>query len=115
MTTAPPSHRFIDTLTADLAPAEIGAGQVVAGEPAVAVASFADVGEIEVGVWEHTPGTSTDVEVDEVFLVLAGGGTVTFDTGETVELVPGRLVRLHAGERTRWAVRETLRKVYVTA
>jgi uncharacterized cupin superfamily protein len=114
MTTAPSSPRFIDTLTAELAPAEIGAGQVVAGKPALAAASFADIGQIEVGVWEHTPGTSTDVEVDEVFLVLAGRGTVTFDAGETVELVPGRLVRLHAGERTTWSVRETLRKVYVT-
>jgi uncharacterized cupin superfamily protein len=66
-------------------------------------------------VWEHTAGTSVDIEVDEVFLVLAGNGTVTFDTGETVGLVPGRLVRLHAGERTTWTVRETLRKVYVTA
>jgi uncharacterized protein len=115
MTTAPPSDRFIDTLTTDLATAEIDAGQLVAGGPAVAAARFADIGEIEIGVWEHTPGTSIDVEVDEVFLVLAGNGTVTFDTGEVVGLVPGRLVRLHAGERTTWTVRETLRKVYVTA
>ena len=69
---------------------------------------------VEVGVWEMTPGTATDVEVDEVFVVLAGAGTVTFDDdGEQVELGPGSVVRLRAGERTTWVVRETIRKIYV--
>jgi hypothetical protein len=38
-------------------------------------------GDIEVGVWEHSVGTSTDTEVEEVFVVLAGRGTVTCDQG----------------------------------
>ena len=74
----------------------------------------ADVGVVEVGVWEMTPGTATDVEVDEVFVVLAGSATVSFDDdGEQVELAPGSVVRLRAGERTTWVVRETIRKIYV--
>lgn len=66
-------------------------------------------------MWEHTPGTSTDVEADEVFVVLAGAATVSFDGPalEPIELRPGSVVRLTAGMRTVWTVRETLRKVYL--
>ncbi|MDF1604404.1 cupin domain-containing protein [Nocardioides sp. YIM 152315] len=71
------------------------------------------VGDTEVGVWEMPPGTEQDTEADEVFVVLAGRGTVTFDDGEVVELRPGVAVRLRGGERTTWTVTETLRKVYV--
>ena len=72
-----------------------------------------EVAGAEVGVWEMAPGTEQDTEVDEVFVVLAGRGTVTFDDGEVVELAPGVAVRLTAGERTTWVVTETLRKVYL--
>ncbi|HSS68465.1 MAG TPA: cupin domain-containing protein [Nocardioidaceae bacterium] len=111
MTTPP---RFIDAQTAALDPAEIDAGDVVAGVPKAAARGFAALGSVEIGVWEHTSGTSRDVEADEAFVVLSGRGLVTFETGETLELLPGRLVRLHAGERTIWDVHETIRKVYVT-
>ncbi|MFB0944424.1 MAG: hypothetical protein QMB23_04595, partial [Candidatus Nanopelagicales bacterium] len=46
-------------------------------------------GDIEVGVWEHSVGTSTDTEVEEVFVVLAGRGTVTCDQGGQILLEPG--------------------------
>lgn len=71
------------------------------------------LGAAEVGLWEMAPGVDHDTEVDEVFVVLAGRGTVTFEDGEVVELAPGVAVRLRAGERTTWVVTETLRKVYV--
>ena len=70
-------------------------------------------GAARIGTWEMAPGTDHDTEVDEVFVVLAGHGTVTFEDGEVVELRPGVAVRLRAGERTTWVVTETLRKVYV--
>ena len=114
MTTSPTPTRFVDTQTTRLSPAALDPDQVVDGRPAVALAAFAELGGVEVGVWEHSAGGSRDVEAAEVFLVLSGAATLTFDTGERVELVPGRLVRLHAGENTTWEVRETLRKVYVT-
>jgi uncharacterized cupin superfamily protein len=93
--TAPESSRVLsaDVLTADLEP-------------------LATLGAAEVGLWGMDPGTEVDTEVDEVFVVLAGRGTVTFEDGEVVELAPGVAVRLHAGERTTWVVTETLRKVY---
>jgi uncharacterized cupin superfamily protein len=77
------------------------------------LAPLTTVGDAEVGLWGMEPGVDHDTEVDEVFVILAGRGTVEFEDGEVVELAPGVAVRLHAGERTTWTVTETLRKVYV--
>lgn len=89
---------------------------IVAGSPSQGSSTFATVAGSEVGVWEMTPGTADDVEVDEVFVVVFGRATVTFlDGGETIELSAGSLCRLYEGQRTRWVVTETLRKVYVVA
>ncbi len=85
---------------------------VVAGSPTAAVAPLATVGTAEVGVWEMTEGAARDTEVDEVFVVLAGFGTVEFDDGERLPLGPGVAVRLRAGERTTWTVTSPLRKVW---
>ena len=85
------------------------AADVLSGEAAPLI----ELGGAEVGTWEMAPGTDHDTEVDEVFVVLAGRGTVTFEDGEVVELAPGVAVRLCAGERTTWVVTETLRKLYV--
>ena len=70
-------------------------------------------GDLEVGLWEAGPGTDTDVEADEVFVVLSGAGTVTFEDGSAITLLPGVLVQLRAGDRTTWEVTERLRKLYV--
>jgi uncharacterized cupin superfamily protein len=50
-----------------------------------------------------------------VFCVLAGRASVEFldPPAAPIELVPGALVRLQAGWRTRWTVTETLRKIAV--
>ena len=77
------------------------------------LAPLATLGAAEIGLWGMEPGVDHDTEVDEVFVVLAGHGTVGFEDGEVVTLAPGVAVRLHAGERTTWTVTETLRKVYV--
>jgi uncharacterized cupin superfamily protein len=86
------------------------------GSAALATASrtLLEPGEVrEVGLWEAGPGTDTDTEVDEVFLVLSGAGTVTFEDGSAIALRPGVLVRLCAGDRTSWQITERLRKLYV--
>ncbi len=88
------------------------AEQVVAGAPTTGLAILVE-GEPEIGVWEMTPGTSTDVEVDEVFVVLAGRATLVMPGVDPVELVPGSVVQLTAGMATSWTVHETLRKIYV--
>ena len=67
-----------------------------------------------VGVWEMSVGTMRDTEAEERFVVLTGAATVTLvDSGEVVEIGPGDYVELHEGERTRWDVTETLRKLYL--
>lgn len=98
---APRSGRL---LSVDVVAADLGPDRTLALDA---------LGGTEVGVWSMDPGTERDTETDEVFVVLAGRGTVTFEDGEVVTLAPGVAVRLRAGERTTWTVTETVRKVYV--
>ena len=92
----------------------VPAAQLAEGSPAAGFVELGSIGDIEVGVWEHTPGVSIDVESDEVFVVLSGSATVEFDDPAlaAIELGAGSIVRLRAGMRTTWTVHETLRKVY---
>jgi uncharacterized cupin superfamily protein len=59
----------------------------------------------------------TDVESDEMFVVLTGRATIELlDRGQVLQVAAGDVCMLMEGERTRWTVHETLRKVYqVTA
>ena len=107
--------RVVPARTLPLESAPLRADQVLAGQPAVAALDVAGLDGVSVGVWEHTVGTSADVEADEVFVVLSGRATVEVEGGPTLELGPGDLGVLEAGARTRWTVRETLRKVYVVS
>lgn len=74
---------------------------------------YGELSDLVYGVWEHPPGTSTDTEVDEVFVVLQGRGRVTFASGEVLELAPGVVARLSAGEETTWEIEAVLRKVFI--
>lgn len=93
--------------------------QVTDGAPQTGLHPLGTVGDLEVGIWEMTPGTATDTEADEIFVVLSGHATLRFDSvpdavpPAPVELRPGVVVRLSAGMRTTWTVHETLRKVYL--
>ncbi|WP_084125808.1 cupin domain-containing protein [Demequina sp. NBRC 110054] len=89
--------------------------QVESGAPLAGAVVLSEVGGVEVGVWEHTPGVSTDVEADEVFVVISGRATIEFTDGSAPALSvgPGDVVRLAEGQATRWTVTETLRKVYI--
>lgn len=103
--------------------------RIVAGAPTTASAALAEIGDLEVGVWEMSVGAMSDVETDEVFVVIAGRATVRFGRdpilGDTVpddtvpveetvlHLAPGSVARLAAGQRTVWTVTETLRKIYI--
>ncbi|MFS2280476.1 cupin domain-containing protein [Microbacterium sp. OR21] len=93
----------------------IDEAQVRGGAPRAGHVVLDEAGGRSIGVWEHTPGVSTDVEADEVFVVVAGSATLEFEHPALppVELRPGTVVRLDAGMRTVWTIHETLRKVYV--
>jgi uncharacterized cupin superfamily protein len=88
--------------------------QIVSGRPVVSSAvlwTSAD-GSQERGVWQITPGVVTDTEADELFVVLSGRATVEVEGGPVLTVGPGDAAVLRAGDRTRWTVHETLRKVY---
>lgn len=89
------------------------ADEVLQGSPSAGFVVLDDSGDVELGVWEMTPGTATDTETDEVFVVIAGRATVHVEGMASFELGPGAVVRLAEGMRTTWVVHETLRKVYV--
>jgi uncharacterized cupin superfamily protein len=92
----------------------VPADQVVDGVPSTASAALCAVGDVEIGVWEMTTGAMSDIESDEVFVVISGRATVRFEhDGTLLALGPGTVGRLAAGQRTVWTVTETLRKVYI--
>ena len=89
--------------------------QRTAGEPATGYAVLGTIGDAELGIWEMTVGGMRDVEVDEVFVVISGEATITFDDGRpSIDLAPGVLVQLTAGDRTEWTVRRALRKLVLS-
>ncbi|QRY53973.1 cupin domain-containing protein [Mycolicibacterium septicum] len=104
----------VNAVSLELDHAPLPGESVLDGAPTTGHRDVTSLADVTVGVWEHTPGVSRDVESDEVFVVLSGDASVAFDDGSpTIDLRPGSLVRLHAGQRTTWTVRETLRKVFV--
>ena len=101
---------------ADLAliPEELDPAQIVSGAPEISgaeLSSSAD-GRVVRGVWRCTAGTVTDVEQDEMFVVLEGRATIEVQDGPTFEVSPGSVCILERGARTTWTVHEPLLKAY---
>ena len=111
---AAPGCFSFDPASLELEPSPLDPSQVVAGDPQVAerVMWSSPDGRRHRGVWEHGVGASTDVEVDEVFVVVSGRATIEVEGGPTIEVGPGAVGVLEAGARTTWRVHETLRKVF---
>ena len=105
--------QLIAAATVELEHEPLPEDQVVSGSPTTGILVLDDRDGRELGIWEMTPGTATDVETDEVFIVLAGRATVEGIAPGPVELMPGAVVRLTEGMQTTWTVHETLRKVYL--
>lgn len=100
-------------LSADLLAAALPDDEPSDAEPRTVTTPVTAFKDIAIGVWDIARGTATDTEVDEIFLVLAGAGRVTFEDGSSIDLRPGVLVRLMAGDRTTWVIDEPLRKLYL--
>jgi uncharacterized protein len=100
---------------APVSPEKTLKGAPTVGELALGEIGFGSGQRATVGVWECTPGVSTDTEVDEVFVVLSGRARIDFVKPElpSIEVRAGDVVRLEAGMTTVWTVTETLRKIYV--
>ncbi len=111
---APDGTFVVHALDAPLIPGELDAAQILAGSPEVTEALFTAASDERVvrGVWRITEGTVTDVEQDEMFVVLEGRATIEVEGGPTIEVGPGDVCVLQRGDRTTWTVHEALRKVF---
>jgi uncharacterized protein len=98
----------------DLEPEELDPAQILAGSPETsgAVLWESTDGRIVRGVWRCTVGTVTDVEQDELFVVLEGRATIEVEGGRTLQVAPGSVCVLERGARTTWTVHESLLKAY---
>lgn len=95
--------------------ADVPEEQSVAGSPQTGAVDLGTLGGVEFGVWEMSTGTMSDIEADEIFVVLSGLAVVEFDDGtEPLHLKAGDIGRFAAGTRTVWTVTEPLRKVFLT-
>lgn len=95
--------------------ADVPQQQSLGGSPRTGAVDLGTLGGVEFGVWEMSTGTMSDVEADEIFVVLSGRAVVEFDDGTaSLHLKPGDLARFAAGTRTVWTVTEPLRKVFLT-
>ena len=108
-------HTAFDATATALRFTDLPADKCPQGPLATGVEMLAATDLLEVGVWEHPAGTSTDIETDEVFVVLSGSGRVVLDDGTVLALQPGVVGVLAAGTRTTWEIDEALRKVWVVA
>jgi uncharacterized protein len=106
----------IDPMALELEDWPLEPDQIVDGDPQVSgrVLDTSADGKVERGVWQHTAGVSRDTESDEIFVVLTGRATIEVEDGPTLEVGPGDLGLLHAGDRTTWTVHEDLRKIFQT-
>jgi len=109
------AKKLASAANAQLGLTALPADQVESGTPETGILELPDFAGMSMGIWEHTEGVSTDTEVDEVFIVISGGATIEFinDDAPPLDVEPGDIVRLAAGTKTRWIVRDHLRKVYL--
>lgn len=88
--------------------------QVVEGSPTTGETVLCELSGAAVGVWEMTAGAMSDVEVEEVSVVVAGSASVQLvDEGRVLAVGVGDVIRFAGGERTIWRVSDRVRKVYV--
>ena len=64
------------------------------------------------GFWMCTPGTFSDTELEESFLVIKGHAEVEMADGTRITLSPGDTHSFRAGEETVWKVTQPLIKSY---
>ena len=94
----------------------VPADEVDYGTPRQGSVELGTIGGCEAGIWELRDGAVLDTEVDEVFVVISGGATIKLlDERRSVDVKTGDVMRLTAGTKTRWIVKDHIRKVYLAA
>jgi uncharacterized cupin superfamily protein len=103
-------HEIFDSLEPDPLDRE----QVIEGDPQtydLLLSESPDGTEVS-GFWMCTPGTFSDTELEESFLVIRGSAEVEFADGTRLSLAPGDTHSFTAGEKTIWKVTTPLLKSY---
>jgi len=113
MTTDPALFAVLDAESLALERSDPPA-RVVSGSPQCAEKVIVAAGDLEIGVWEVTPGRflSAKPDVGEVMHFVAGSGTLTHADGTITEIRPGVTVSLRPGWSGEWHVVRTVRKIY---
>lgn len=90
--------------------------EVESGSPRQGTLELGSIGGCETGIWELRGGTVIDTEIDEVFVVISGEARIELlDESRSVDVKTGDVMRLKAGTRSRWTVKDHIRKVYLSA
>lgn len=103
----------------DVSSARLESGQpvptAVTGEPYESWHVLSDDGQVELGIWEVTPGSFRGAKegVYELMHFVAGSGTITDAEGVLTQIRPGVVMLCPDGWSGVWDVRETVRKTYV--
>lgn len=89
--------------------------RIISGTPSASELVLHEDPNIEIGVWEITPGSfhSSKHGVSEFMHFLSGAGTITRASGEVIEIKPDTFVSLPDGSEVVWDVSETSRKIYI--
>ncbi|MGP9021444.1 cupin domain-containing protein [Streptomyces sp. BR1] len=111
---ASPASFVVHIPGTELEPEPLDPAQIVSGDPVVTgkVLWESPDGKQIRGIWQITPGVVTDIEANELFVVVSGRATVEVEGGDILEIGPGDVCVLREGDRTTWTVHETLRKAY---
>lgn len=77
--------------------------------------SLLDDGEVQIGIWECTPGTfdGTTGGFDEMMCMASGRVTVSPADGPALDIAPGTLWVTPRDWSCTWTVHQTVRKLYV--
>jgi len=75
---------------ADLEPDPLDPSQIIAGSPEVSgkVLWESEDGRQIRGIWQITPGTVSDTEANELFVVVSGRATIAVEGGDTFDVGP---------------------------
>jgi len=102
----------------DVLGAELATGRAVptaeAGEPYESWLVISDDGQVELGIWEVTPGSfrGSCVGYYEQMHFVAGAGSITDADGLVTHIRPGVVMLCPDGWSGTWKVEETIRKTY---
>ncbi|MGZ0711862.1 cupin domain-containing protein (plasmid) [Coraliomargarita sp. W4R53] len=106
-------NHLLDINTAELAPSAAPV-RIVSGTPTCRELVMVDNGDVEIGVWEVTPGVFDSVKdgIGEVVQFVYGAGRIVHPNGSVSPIAPGVVVEFEEGWKGTWYIEETTRKLY---